>query len=160
MSAMLCIALVSTVSAMTWAGPRVTQVMGQDLAALRPLARTSAAGIPRRAVLAQTAIVFLLLLTSSFEEVLVYTQFTLALWSFLTVLGVFVLRRTAPDLERPYRTWGYPFTPLLFLAISLFTLGYALVDRPWESLAGLATVLAGLPIYLLSPKTSSPPPPQ
>ncbi len=154
MSALLCIALVSAVSAMTWAGPRVTQVMGQDLAAFRPLARTSAAGIPRLAVLVQSAIVFVLLLTSTFEKILVYTQFTLTLWSFLTVLGVFVLRRTAPDLERPYRTWGYPLTPLLFLMISLFALGYTLVDRPWESLAGLATILAGLPIYLLSPKTN------
>jgi APA family basic amino acid/polyamine antiporter len=153
MSAMLCIALISAVSAMTWAGPRVTQVMGQDLAALGPLARTSPSGIPRLAILLQTAIVFLLLLTSTFEQVLVYTQFTLTLWSFLTVLGVFVLRRRSPDLPRPYRTWGYPFTPLLFLAISLFALGYTLTSRPWESLAGLLTVLAGLPIYLLSPKT-------
>jgi APA family basic amino acid/polyamine antiporter len=152
MSAMLCVALVSSISAMTWAGPRVTQVMGQDLAAFRYLAGTGAAGIPRRAILLQSAIVVVLLVTATFEQVLVYIQLTLTLSLFLTVLGVFVLRWRRPDLPRPYKTWGYPVTPLLFLAIGLFTLGYTLATRPAESLAGLATVLVGLPIYLLSPK--------
>jgi APA family basic amino acid/polyamine antiporter len=135
---------------MTWAGPRVTQVMGQDHALFRFLARTTPAGIPRRAILLQGAIVVTLLLTSTFEQVLVYIQLTLTLSSFLTVLGVFVLRRREPDLPRPYRTWGYPLTPALFLLISLFAMGYTLVDRPGESLAGLLTVLAGVPVYLLS----------
>ncbi len=153
MSAMLCVALVSTISAMTWAGPRVTQIMGQDYAFFRAFAATHPGGSPRRAILLQTAIVFALLLTSTFEAVLVYIQLTLVLSSFLTVLGVFRLRRTAPDLPRPVRTWGYPVTPLLFLVISLVTMGHTLVNRPWESLAGLATVAAGLPIYWLSPRT-------
>lgn len=150
MSALLCIALVSTISAMTWAGPRVTQVMGQDFAFFRRLARTSSGGIPRRAMWLQTALVILLLLTSTFEAVLIYTQLILAVSSSLTVLGVFVLRRREPDLPRPYRTWGYPVTPLLFLAISLVAMGYTLVTHPKESLAGLLTVLVGWPIYALS----------
>ena len=152
MSSMLCIALISTISAMIWAGPRVTQVMGQDFALFRALAATHPGGSPRRAILLQTAIVFALLLTSTFEAVLVYIQFTLILSSMLTVLGVFYLRYTEPDLPRPYKTWGYPLTPLLFVAISVVTLGHTLMTRPWESLAGLATVLAGLPLYWLSPR--------
>ncbi len=152
MSAMLCIALVSTISAMIWAGPRVTQVMGQDFAFFRALAATHPGGSPRRAILLQTAIVLVLLLSSTFEAILVYIQFTLILSSLLTVLGVFYLRRVEPDLPRPYKTWGYPITPLLFVAISLVTMGHTLIMRPWESLAGLATVVAGLPIYWLSPR--------
>lgn len=152
MSSMLCIALVSTISAMTWAGPRVTQVMGQDFAFFRALAATHSGGSPRRAILLQTGIVFALLLTSTFEAVLIYIQFTLILSSLLTVLGVFYLRHTEPDLPRPYKTWGYPVTPLLFVAISVVTMGHTLVTRPWESLAGLVTVAAGLPIYWLSPR--------
>ncbi len=151
MSAMLCIALVSTISAMTWAGPRVTQVMGEDFAFFRAFAKTHEGGSPRRAILLQTAIVFVLLLTATFEVVLVYAQFTLVLFSFLTVLGVFWLRRKAPELPRPYKTWGYPLTPLLFLAISLVTMGHTLVTRPGESLAGLATVAVGSLIYWLLP---------
>ena len=152
MSGMLCLALVSAISAMTWAGPRVTQVMGQDYAFFRALAKTHSGGSPRRAILLQAGLVLTLLLTATFEVALVYTQFTLVLSSFLTVAGVFRLRRIAPDLPRPYKTWGYPLTPLLFLAISAVTMGHTLLTRPWESLAGLATVAIGLPIYWLSPR--------
>ena len=156
MSSMLCVALISTISAMTWAGPRVTQAMGQDFAFFRSFAETDVGGSPRRAILLQSAIVVGLLLTSTFEAVLVYIQFTLVLSSFLTVLGVFRLRYAEPDLPRPYRTWGYPLTPMLFLLISLVTMGHTLATRPAESVAGLATVAAGLVIYRLSPRTGGP----
>lgn len=151
MSAMLCLALVSTISAMTWAGPRVTQVMGQDFPFFRAFAKTHEGGSPRRAVVLQTGLALVMLLTATFEIILVYAQFTLVLCSFLTVLGVFWLRYREPDLPRPYRTWGYPVTPLLFLVISLLTLGHTLLDRPFESLAGLATLAVGGLFYRLSP---------
>ncbi len=64
----------------------------------------------------QVAVVTLLLATASFEKINTFVQLTLTLCSFLTVLGVIVLRFTRPALPRPYKTWGYPFTPLLFLA--------------------------------------------
>lgn len=150
MSAFLCLALISTISAMTWAGPRVTQVMGQDFSLFRTLGQTTEGGIPRRAILLQTVIVLFLLVTSTFETVLVYTQFSLTLSSFLAVVGVFVLRFKAPHLPRPYKVWAYPLTPLLFAIISLITIGHALVSRPVESLASLVTILVGLPVYWLS----------
>ena len=155
MSALLCVALVSTISAMVWAGPRVTQVMGQDHALFRRLAQTDARGIPKNAILLQSALVIVLLLTSTFEKVLVYAQFALALSSFLVVVGVFVARRRMPDLPRPYRVWAYPLTPLLFSLISLVTLGHALWSRPTESLASLLTILLGLPIYAWSRRLES-----
>jgi len=68
------------------------------------------------------------------------------------VLGVIVLRLRRPDLPRPYRTWGYPITPLIFLAISLWMLFFQLRDKPMESIAGLVTIALGLPLYFLSPK--------
>ena len=79
-----------------------------------------------------------------------YIQFSLILPSFLTVLGVVVLRRTRPELPRPYRTWGYPVTPMIFLAVAVFMMVYLIVERPVQSLAGLATLLAGLFFYRLS----------
>ncbi|MEM8930875.1 MAG: amino acid permease [Acidobacteriota bacterium] len=157
MSGLLCIALISTISAMVWAGPRVTQVIGQDYAVFRPLARTNRRGVPVVAILTQTALVLVLLVTASFQSLLVYTQFALALSSGLAVLGVFVLRRRDDDRPSVYRTWGYPFTPLLFLAITIGTLGFTLIRHPWESVAGLLTILLGLPIYWLSPKTADHP---
>jgi len=105
-SALLAIALISVISAMVWAGPRVLQAMGRDLtgfAFFRGLAQTNAAGVPARAILLQTTLVCVLLLWS-FKNVLVFTQFTLAASSAVTVFGVFWLRWREPDLPRPYRT--------------------------------------------------------
>ncbi|MEO1368102.1 MAG: amino acid permease, partial [Acidobacteriota bacterium] len=146
MSAALSLALVSTISAMIWAGPRVAQVIGQDYPIFGALARTNRHGVPVTAVIAQSALVLVLLVTSTFEQLLVFTQFTLGLCSALTVLGVFVLRRRAPDLPRAYRVWGYPFTPLFFLVASLAVAIFTFIERPLESIAGLVTVLLGLPV--------------
>jgi len=73
--------------------------------------------------------------------------------SLLTVMGVFVLRCNSPQEANPsnrYRTWGYPFTPLVFIAITLWTLTFILINRPIEAGVGLAIVAAGLIVYFLS----------
>jgi len=82
---------------------RVLQVIGEDFHALRLLSRTNKDGIPATAVFVQSCLAVLFILTSSFESILVFAGFTLALNSFATVLGVFVLRWRQPDLPRPYR---------------------------------------------------------
>ena len=151
----ICLGLIASISAMTWIGPRVTATMGEDLRALRWLAVTRAGDVPKIALLAQLAVVALLILTSTFEIILVYVQFGLTLFSFLTVLGMVVLRWRQPELPRPFRTPGYPFTPLVFLTISGWMLWHIANDKPGESLAGLATVAAGLVVYFISPKSAS-----
>ncbi len=154
MAGLISFGLLSTISAMTWIGPRVTVSMGEDLRALRFLSRKTAAGVPAIAIVAQFGIVAVLVLTSTFDHVVNYIQFSLSVCAFFTVLGVIVLRWQQPSLARPYRTWGYPITPLIFLAISLWILFFQLRDKPAESLAGLATMALGLIIYFLSPKTA------
>lgn len=141
--------LTSTISAMTFAGPRITQAIGEDVAALRWLAHRHPNGIPVRALVLQTLLALAFIGSGSFEQVLVYAGFVLSLFTFLTVAGVFVLRARQPDLPRPYRAWGYPITPLLFLLLNAWTLGFLILDRPRESLAGAATLLLGLPLYFL-----------
>jgi len=150
MGAVIAGLLVSTVSSMIFAGPRIVQVMGEDLPALRGLAAVSQAGIPVRAMLLQTGLTLLFVLTGTFEAVLLYAGFVLSLFTFLTVLGLFVLRVRRPELPRPYRAWGYPVTPLIFLALSGWTLIFILRDKPVESLYGLLTLLGGLVVYFLS----------
>jgi APA family basic amino acid/polyamine antiporter len=145
--------LISAISAMTWVGPRVMMAMGEDVKLLAPLGRKSAAGVPWVAMVVQTVTVLALLHSGKFEKVLTYVQFSLTLSSFLTVLGVVVLRRTRPDLPRPYRAWGYPVTPLLFMGVSLWMMWHILRSNPVESLAGLGTILLGLIIFLISPRT-------
>ena len=147
-AAIIALGLVSALSAMIWAGPRVAMVLGED----HPrtfgwLARRSASGLPLAATAAQTLLAMMFLLTATFEQVLVYTQFSLLACSFLTVLGVVVLRRARPGLPRPFRVPLYPLPPLLFLGVSAFAMVYTATQRPWEAACGLLTLLAGLGIY-------------
>ncbi len=154
--AFICLGLFASISAMTWVGPRVAATMGEDLAALRWL-RPSADAVPRVALLVQLAIVTVLIATSTFEKVLLYVQFTLTLCSVLVVVGLIVLRVRQPALPRPFRVPFYPLPALAFLAISLWMLLHIVRDKPGESLAGLATIAAGLFVYFLSPKTKTNP---
>ena len=148
--ALICVGLISAISAMMWIGPRVTMAMGEDQALLSILARKTGGGVPAEAVLLQMAVATFLLHTQSFEWVLEFIQFSLTFCSFLAVLGVIVLRFTQPELPRPYRVWAYPLPPLLFLAMSLFMMVYMVRERPAQSLTGFAVMLIGLAIYGLS----------
>ncbi len=155
MDGLICAGLVSLISAMTWVGPRVSMTMGEDCSVLSFLARKNTQGVPAAAIVTQFIIVAVLLLTATFERVVTYIQFSLTVCSFLTVLGVIVLRFTAPDLPRPYKTWGYPITPLIFLAISLWMMVHIIRANPTESLAGAITMALGLAVYFLSPKRTT-----
>ena len=142
--------LVSTVSAMTLAGPRVIQVMGEDFPALKRLGKTNKDGIPSTAIFLQSSLALLFIFSSTFESILVFAGFTLALNSFATVLGIFVLRWQQPDLPRPYRTFLYPLPPLIYLALTGWTLWFVLVSRPAEGLFGIGIIATGLIFYFLS----------
>ncbi len=152
LSGLICLGLVSSISAMTWVGPRVTMTLGQDFRILSPFAVCTSRGVPQNALLVQLAIVMVLILTATFEKVLTYVQFSIQLCSFLTVIGLIVLRRTQPDLPRPVRCWGYPVTPLVFICISVWMMTYQMIRQPNESLAGLGTIAIGALLYVLSPK--------
>ena len=154
MGGVIAALLVSTISSMVFAGPRIVQTMGEDIPALRFLAPKSRADIPVRALALQTVITLAFILKPSFQGVLVYAGFVLNLFTFLTVLGLFVLRWRQPDLPRPYRAWGYPFTPLVFLGLSGWTLAFILSEKPLESLYGLATLAVGGLVYLLTTRIS------
>lgn len=152
MSLLISLGLISTISSMVWAGPRVTEAIGEDIPAFQMLAKKNAKGIPYTAILFQLAIVLFFVITSTFDRVALYLEFTLTLSSFMTVLGVFIHRIRYPEIERPYKTWGYPITPIIFLAISLWILIFLFQGKPGESLAGLGTIALGLPVYFLAAK--------
>ena len=103
-------------------GPRIVQVMGEDFPLLRKLSYRSAAGIPVYAIVVQSVLTLGFIYTATFQQVLLYAGFTLNLITAITVAGVFLLRRREPEIVRPYRTWGYPWTPILFLALSAWSL--------------------------------------
>lgn len=147
MSGLIGFGLISAISAMTWAGPRVAQTIGQDFPALGFLAKTSEGGVPRRALALQTLLVVALLATGRFQTIITYASVAIFSCSFLAVLGVIVLRLRRPDLPRPFRCWGYPVTPLIFLLLNGFTVGYAFYGSPIASFFGMATLAAGIGLY-------------
>ena len=150
-TATLLLALVGSASAMVLAGPRVYFAMGRDgvfpqaIATIHPRFHT-----PVRAIFLQSAWSSVLIyFWGSFERLIIYTGFTLVVFSALAVLAVPVLRRRRPDLPRPYRVPGYPVVPALFVLMSGWIAVFTLYGRPRESLLGLLTVAAGVPFYLL-----------
>lgn len=148
-SGLIGFGLIANVSAMSWIGSRVTKSMADDFSRLAFFGRVNQRGTPYIAMILQAVVVTGFILTNSFEAVLVYTQFALLLSSFLAVLGLIVLRFSQPNLPRPYRVWGYPVTPLIFLVVTLFMMLYAVQQKTTASLLGLLTALAGLGIYFL-----------
>lgn len=146
----VAIGLLSTISAMVIAGPRVTAAMAEDFSAFRILARKGKGGAPVYSIGLQLAISLGLILTSSFDWVMNYIGFTLAIFATLTVAGVIVLRIRSPKLERPYHTLGYPITPLLFIAINLWMMGYLIYARPTIAWAGLVTLASGFLFYFVA----------
>ena len=143
----LALLMISTVSAMVIAGPRVLQVVGEDFRVFRRLAKTNRDGIPATAIWVQTVITLIFILTSSFEVILVFSGLLLALNTFATVLGLFVLRVRQPDLARPYRVPLYPFVPLVYLTLTGATIVFVLYSRPVEAAIVVAFVCVGTLIY-------------
>jgi APA family basic amino acid/polyamine antiporter len=149
MAGVIAAGLIAALSALTWAGPRVAQTAGEDFLAIEWFARRAPGGVPRRALAFQTLIVLVLVLSSSFESVLIYAEFALVACSCLTVLGLLVLRKREPSLARPFRCPWVPFVPMVFLAVGGFSLVYTLVERPVQALAGVGTLLVGAGLYFL-----------
>ena len=111
--------------------------------------------MPYLALLFQFVVVCYLVLSSSFEAILVYIGFTLSLSVFLAVMGVFIVRARDEELPTHYLTWGYPWTPLFFLIVTGWMLVFLLREKPMESLVGLATVLCGLVLYAWNRRLSA-----
>jgi len=139
---MLAILLISTVSAMTLAGPRALQALGQDYTVMNWLAKSTKDNVPWFAIAFQSVIAVLFILTSSFKTILVFAGSMLAFNSFLAIFGL--------DLPRPYKTWGYPFVPLIYLLITAVTVIFVVIDSPQAAAGGLGLIVLGLLIWAIS----------
>jgi APA family basic amino acid/polyamine antiporter len=153
MAGMIALLLISSISAMIFAGPRVTQVMGEDLSILNFFAHTNSKEIPVRAILLQSTISIILITTASFDAILYAIAFTLDIFTFSTVLGVIVMRIRKPNEPRPYRTFAYPLTPLIFLGATGWTMYFLFTQRTAESLVALGVISLGIVIYFLGKPT-------
>lgn len=153
MGVTLSLLLISTVSAMIVAAPRVLQVLGEDFTLFRALNKTNKHGIPATAVYLQGAIALIFMWSSSFEQILIFSGATMALNTLFAVFGVFILRRRDAAKESDVDTFRiplYPLPPILFILITLLTLGYLVIERPVEILFSLGVIASGSLLYLLA----------
>jgi len=154
MSGIIALGLLASISAMTWAGPRVTQRVGEDYPLFAGLAKTRD-NIPVRAILLQLMLVLGLIAFGTFETVLVFAQIPLLFCLMLGVIGLIILRRNdhqscslpgTHDAQHSFRCPFYPLPPLIFILSAIAGLSYSSVTRPWIALAGVVLML--LPLIL------------
>jgi len=146
----LCASILASASAMTMAGPRVYYALGKDFSPFAFLARTRSSGAPAIALVAQGVVTSLMILSGRVDQIQQYAGFTISLFASLAVSCVVVLRIRRPDAERPFRAWGYPLSPLLFLAVSTWMMYWAFQGRPLESTLAFLTVAVGGVIFAVS----------
>lgn len=156
-SLLISLAALSTVNATVITGARTNYALGQDFALFRPLGHwQERTGTPTHALLAQGGIALALVLLGTltprtgFTTMVEYTA--PVFWFFFLMVGVslFVLRRKEPQVERPFRVPLYPLTPLLFCAISAYMLWSSLAYTRWGAWVGVAVLLVGVPLLLIS----------
>jgi APA family basic amino acid/polyamine antiporter len=148
-SIMIVLSALGTVGINTYSVPRIFFALSDDglffpaFAKIHPRFKT-----PANAILLQCGwAIVLLFLWGTFANIITYLVFMDGIFMFLTGLAIFVLRRKRPDVDRPYRTWGYPLIPAVFILISLFFVTVALIEKPVQALAALACLVLGLPFY-------------
>ena len=144
----IALMLISSISAMVWAGPRVTQVMAEDHTLWRWFAKKTKGKVPLRAIWFQTAITLGLLFTGTFEQVLVYSGFVLQLFAALAVASVFIVRRRNKN-KSGFRSPLFPLPQLIFLFLSAWILIYLIIAQPMETGLGLLNLVLGFLIYKL-----------
>lgn len=164
MGLLIALMLTSSISSMVYVGPRVGMTMGEDHKMFRFLTWKNKLDCPSVAVALQWFISLMLILTNSFKEVTEYTGIVLSFCSMLTVAGVFVHRRRFPNAPRPYKSFGYPVTPLVFCLLIICSISYLIYQdftksfvehsqtAPWTTIASVLTLLIGCLLWFVNKK--------
>ena len=148
MGAAIAFGLLSVLSAMIMSGPRVYYAMARDGAFFQRMGRLNRLRkTPAAAIFLQAGIAMAMVLTATFDQLLIYIGFTLSLSSLVAVVGLIIMRGRLAPVPGQYRTPGYPWTPLLFIVGNAWIITYTLNSRPVASLLGLATIGSGIMAY-------------
>jgi len=148
-AAAIMVSVFGCLSATILYGPRVYLAMAEDRAFFRSMTYIHPRfRVPSKALIGQAVWSCLLCLSGKYQALYEYVVFALVIFFAATGFAVIVLRRTKPDLARPYRVWGYPVVPILFVLINLAVFGNTIAAQPLKSLIGLAFLLIGIPAYL------------
>jgi APA family basic amino acid/polyamine antiporter len=150
MAAAIMISTFGCTNGLTLAGARVYYAMAKDGLFFKSVGKVhSKYHTPAASLMVQAVWAAILTLTGSYNELLDYVIFAVVLFYILTIAGIFRLRRTRPEAPRPYRAWGYPVLPLLYIAFASFVELALLTHKTMRSFAGLSIVAIGIPVYYL-----------
>jgi APA family basic amino acid/polyamine antiporter len=149
-TAIITISILGALNVVTMIGPRIYYAMAQDGVLFKSLSRIHPRfGTPTSAIILQAIWTCLLILTNTWGTLFTYVSVVITLFSAFTVGSVIVLRYKRPELKRPYKVWGYPLVPLLFVLIHLWIVWGSVKEKPFESLVGVVIVAIGIPIYFV-----------
>ena len=154
-AAVILVSIFSATNGLTISAPRVYYAMAMDGLFFRRLAEVHPRfGTPAVSIIAGTAWAMVLAASGTFEQLLTYVVFVGWIFYALGAACVFVLRRTRPDAERPFRVPGYPFTPLLFIAAAVALVANTIATQPGRAAVGICVVLLGVPVYYVWNRTA------
>ncbi|MBU1054208.1 MAG: amino acid permease [Proteobacteria bacterium] len=148
-SGAISIGLLSVISAMIMTGPRIYYAMSKDRIFFNVFSRLDTAHkTPAYSIFLQAAIAVIMVVSASFETLLLYIGFTLSLFATLTVIGLMKIRTRGLESGIIYKTFGYPVTPLIFIAGNLWIIFFSIKSRPVTALLGIGTIGLGIIVYL------------
>lgn len=154
-SAAIILAICSSINATIMAGSRIFYAMSEDQIFWSFLKRLHHRfGTPHLAILSQTVLATLLVCLGTFAHLLSYVVFIMIIMSVATGAAHLILRWNSPGLARPYRTWGYPIVPVLFIIVYLWIGWQIFIEKPSTSLIGLLLAVSGLPFYFFWMKSN------
>lgn len=130
-------------------GARVYYAMAQDGIFFRQTGTLNKHGVPANGLILQAVWASLLCLSGTYGQLLDYVVFAVLIFYVLTIIGIFVLRKTRPSAERPYKAFGYPVVPVLYIVLATLIMAILLIYKQTYTWPGLIIVLVGIPVYYL-----------
>ena len=147
MAGLVMVSTFGCVNGLVMSGARVYYAMAQEGLFFKKAAALNPAGVPGYALAVQAIWASVLCLSGSYGDLLDYATFASLIFYIVTIAGIFVLRRREPDAERPYKAFGYPFIPALYILLALAICIILLITKPGNTWAGVFIVLLGVPVY-------------
>jgi APA family basic amino acid/polyamine antiporter len=132
------------------AGARVYYTMANDGLFFKKAGTLNKNAVPQRALWAQAIVASVLCLSGGYNDLLDMIAFVVVIFYVLTIIGIFILRKTRPDIERPYKAFGYPFLPGLYIIMGIVFCVFLIIFKPLYTVLGLGIVLAGIPVYYIT----------
>jgi APA family basic amino acid/polyamine antiporter len=138
------------INGLVMAGARVYYTMAQDGLFFKKAASLNSNAVPQWALWSQAFVASLLCLSGRYGELLDMVSFVVVIFYVLTIIGIFILRKKRPDLERPYKAFGYPFLPLVYILMGLSFCVLLIMFKPEYTWPGLIITLLGVPLYFIA----------